>query len=252
MPKIVAVINQKGGVGKTTTVANLGAAIARKGSRVLLVDVDHQANLTSHFGWKKPSDLPTTIFDVLVKDGQMQDAIRTAEKSKVDVVCSDIRLAGADLELGPQVGREFILRRKLQDVAGGYDWILMDCPPSLGVLSMNAIVAAKEILIPLQTEYFALQGMDHLLRFIQVVQDRLNKEVSVSWIVPCRMDSRRVIDREVIEHVQKHFPGKITGARIRQNVALVDAGARGIDIFNYEPKSHGAADYAALADEVMR
>ena len=167
-----------------------------------------------------------------------------------DIFMRICRLAGADLELGPQVGRETILRTKLNDVLDKYDWILIDCPPSLGVLSMNAVVAAKEILIPLQTEYFALQGMDYLFQFIKVVKERINPDVQVSWIVPCQVDIRRTIDREILAHVEQHFSNKITKSRIRKNVALVEAGVRGLDILTYNNKSHGALDYMSLAKEV--
>ena len=250
MTNVVAIINQKGGVGKTTTSVNLGAALARKKQAVLLIDMDAQANLTSHLGWKTPSSLPPHTTYSILKHTPIQEAIQN-HASGLHVICSDISLAGADIELGHEVGREMILKGTLAPILEDYDWILIDCPPSLGVLSMNAVVASKQVLIPMQTEYFALHGMDQLMRFIQVVKDRLNTSVDLSWIVPCQVDTRRTIDREVIEHITSHFPGNITKTQIKRNVALVEASAQGLDIFRYDPKSSGAKDYQSLAKELL-
>jgi len=257
---IIGVVNQKGGVGKTTTTANLGAAIAQKGKKVLLIDIDAQSNLTTHLGLgAKDEDAPSiekplipefTIYDVL-KGVKTLKEIVIHRSENLDVAPSSLLLSAADLELGGVVGRELILKRALQSVAGMYDAILVDCPPALGLLSLNALAAVEKVVIPVQSEYLALHGVRQLLDTIDQVRSIYNPSLVVGGVLICLHDSRKRLARAVADTIRAYFGDLVFDTIVRSNVALAEAPAHGQSIFEYSPKSTGAEDYLALAAEVL-
>ncbi len=251
---VVSIMNQKGGVGKTTTAVNLGVAIAAHQRRVLLIDLDPQANLGTHLGVEAPAGTPT-IYDVLVKDVPLAEVIRPTAEEGVDCVSSNIDLSAAELELVSMVGRETLLRDALERLESGgqrsYDYVLIDCPPSLGVLSINALAAASRVLVPLQAEFFALQGMAKLIEVIDLVQRRLNPRVFLSGIVACKVDRRPRLTQEVLDEVRKYFGDQLMETMIRPNVKLAEAPSFGMSVLSYAPESNGAADYRQLAREFL-
>jgi chromosome partitioning protein len=247
MARVIALVNQKGGVGKTTSTINVGAALHRAGKRVLMVDLDPQGNLTVSVGIEA-YNLESTIFEVLKGDRKITEA---TVKRGYDVVPADIRLSGADMELSAVPGREMLLKEALQQVASKYDYILIDCPPSLGLITLNGLTAAQEIFIPLQAEFLALNGMAQLLNTVKAVQKRLNPQLEVTGIITTLYDSRKNLNKEVLEKIQQYFPNKTFKTLIRDNVALAEAPSFGQDIFEYRPDSAGAKDYAALCEEII-
>lgn len=246
MGKIIAVSNHKGGTGKTTSTINLGAALARLDKRTLLVDLDPQANATQSLGVNATAG---TIYDALRGS---QDVRPVAVFDKLDIIPSTLDLSGAEVELISEVGREFVLKSFLQPLAASYDYILIDCPPSLGLLTINAFAAADHVYIPLQSEYLALQGMAKLIEVLQKVKKKLNPGLEVAGVFLTQFDNRRVLNREIAETVAEYFPGKVLQSRIRDNVALAEAPSTQQDIFRYAPQSYGAADYLALAKEITQ
>jgi chromosome partitioning protein len=249
----IAVINQKGGVGKTTTTVNLGAALAQSGYRVLLLDMDPQANLTVHVD-KRPDLESRTLTSLLVEDAPLQQLVQPTTLPNLAVVPSDTSLAGVEQVLANRIGRETILREALEVFpdAGNYDFVLFDCPPSLGVLSANALVAADHVVIPMQAEYLSLQGMAKLLEVIQLVQKRLNPELQIACVLPCMLDARTNLSTEVLREIDTHFGDLLTRVRIRNNVKLAEAPSFGRTIFEHAPDSNGARDYAAFAAELLQ
>jgi chromosome partitioning protein len=257
----IAVMNQKGGVGKTTTSVNLAAALARRGKRVLLIDMDPQAHASLHLGLE-PTAETHSIYDVLTRD----DSLESVKKQPIEnlwVVPSDLNLAGAEVELTGVVGREFILRDKLRADPGVYDYLIFDCPPSLGVLTINVLAAAKEVFIPLQPHFLALHGLSKLLQTIELVRNRLNRDLRLTGIVFCLYDSSTTLAREISGDVRRFFDEEAERApnspwadvvlyrtKIRRNIRLAEAPSFGESIFDYDPKSNGADDYADLAAEV--
>jgi chromosome partitioning protein len=257
---IIGVVNQKGGVGKTTTTANLGAAIAGLGKKVLLIDIDAQSNLTTHLGIGNKEDLQEslerppvpefTIYDVLKGTKQIKDVIINRSEN-LDLVPSSLLLSAADLELGGVVGRELILRRALEKVKLDYDAILIDCPPALGLLSLNALAAVEKVVIPVQSEYLALHGVRQLLDTIDQVRSIYNPALIVGGVLICLHDNRKRLARVVSDTIRAYFGDLVFDTVIRSNVSLAEAPASGQSIFEYAPKSTGAEDYAALAKEVL-
>ena len=257
----IAVMNQKGGVGKTTTVVNLGAALADSGRRVCLVDLDPQAHATLHLGVDPHPDQPS-IYDVLTDRKSLGD-VRRQLAENLWLVGSSLDLAGAEIELAGVVGREVILRDKLRADAAEFDYLLVDCPPSLGILTLNALTAVDEVFIPLQPHFLALHGLSKLLETIELVAARLNPPLRLTGIVLCMYDVSTRLAAEVSEDVERFLsaahdrPACWSGAttfrtRIRRNVRLAEAPGHGQTIFQYAPQCHGAEDYRQLAQEVSR
>ena len=247
--RVIAVFNHKGGVGKTTTVANLGAGLARMGKRVLLIDADPQACLTVHFGIRT-EESDTTIYDVLCHGRPLESAVLALEQ--LILVPSTLDLVGAELELATAMGRERILRDSLDAYLGEneYDYVLLDCPPSLGLLTVNALTAADEVFVPLQTEFLALRGVGKLVEMVAKVRRRLNPNLSITGILPTLSRTGTLLAREVQEEIDRHFGPKVFRTRIRNNVRLAEAPGHGKSIFLYDPTAAGAQDYLALAHEV--
>lgn len=247
--RIISLVNQKGGVGKTTTTNNLGASLVKAGKRVLLIDLDPQANLSYSLG-VRGGDYKS-VYDVLRGTAKLKDIILT-HKNGVDIAPSHINLSGVELELASQVGREQILKDALNGVADNYDYVLIDCAPSLGIITLNALVASKEVFIPVQTEVLALQGMSQLLKTINLVRERLNSELEVTGVIGTMYDSRKKLSEEVMESLNEHFSGKLFKTLIRSNVSLAESPSSGVDIISYKADSYGAKDYQALAEEVIK
>jgi chromosome partitioning protein len=250
--QVVAVINQKGGVGKTTTAVNLGAALARLGKQVLLLDMDPQANLSLHLD-KRPELEAKTVTHLLVDGTPLKELVQPTSVAGLWVVPADTSLNGVEQVLANRIGRETILREALEawPEVRAYDWILIDCPPALGVLAANALVAADQVLIPVQPEYFALQGMAKLMEVIALVQKRLNRSLRTRAILPCLVDSRTRLTQEVLAEIRSHFPGLLSKTTIRTNVKLAEAPSFGKTIFEHAPESNGATDYLAFAAEFL-
>lgn len=249
--RLVAILNQKGGVGKTTTTVNLGAALAAEGKNVLLVDLDPQGNLTDHLGVEVPEDAGT-IYDVLTNAVPLAKVALPTGTKRLEILPGDEDLAAVEVEIADRKGRETLLRRAFEDVpAGWWDWVLVDCPPSLGLLTLNAMAACPEVLITLQTEYFALRGLGQLTRIVGMVQESIHPALHISAIIPTLVNPVTNLAKEVIEEVREHFGDLVLETRIRQNVRLAEAPGHGQHIFQYAPQSPGATDYRALARELL-
>ena len=251
--KTIVFTNQKGGVGKTTSAANTGAALALEGKKVLLVDLDPQANLTTSLGIKA-HELETTIYEVFKGTADINEVIIDLERpdSKLWLLPSTLTFSAAETEFSAEAGREFLLKESLQQLKQDFDYILVDCPPSLGLLTINGFTAADEVYIPLQTEFLALHGMTQLMQVFNVVKKRLNPELEVTGIIGTMYDSRKRLNRQVIDKIDAYFGEKLFKTMIRTNVSLAEAPSFGQDIFTYSPNCPGAEDYAALAKEVLQ
>lgn len=245
MGNIIAVSNHKGGVGKTTSTINLGAALAQLGHKVLLLDLDPQANLSQSLGLEGKE--PNT-YQLLKGEGRPLP-INVAER--LDVMPSSLDLSGAEVELAGEAGREYILREALEAIKFRYDFILIDCPPSLGLLTLNALTVADEVLIPIQPHYLAAQGLAKLVEVVDKVSKRLNKRLKVGSLLITLYDGRKVLNRDVLEALEARFPKELLRTRIRENIALAEAPTQGEDIFRYAPKSNGAEDYLAAGRELL-
>ncbi len=256
----IAVLNQKGGVGKTTTTVNLAAALANEGKRTLVLDLDPQAHATIHLGLM-PGRSGPSLYEVLTQGLPLAD-VRREVAPNLSICGGHIDLAAADFELAGTVGREMILRDALEAEGGDYDYILMDCPPALGVLTLNALCAAQEVVIPLQAHFLALHGLSKLLETVHLVSKRINRELKVSGVVLCLYDSGTRLGGEVIEDLDRYFDGRrgtpapwvdarVYKTRIRRNIRLAECPSFGQSIFQYAPTSRGAEDYASLAAELQ-
>ncbi|MCB5897911.1 MULTISPECIES: sporulation initiation inhibitor protein Soj [Bacillus cereus group] len=250
MGKIIAIANQKGGVGKTTTSVNLGAGLAQVGKKVLLVDIDAQGNATTGVGIEK-SELDQCIYNVLVEDADVQGVIQKTATENLDVLPATIQLAGAEIELVPTISREVRLQRALQLVRDEYDYIIIDCPPSLGLLTINALTAADSVIIPVQCEYYALEGLSQLLNTVRLVQKHLNKNLAIQGVLLTMLDARTNLGIQVIDEVKKYFRDKVYRSIIPRNVRLSEAPSHGKPIMQYDAKSRGAEVYIDLAEEVI-
>lgn len=250
MAKVIAVANQKGGVGKTTTAVNLSACLAYIGKRSLLVDCDPQGNATSGLGIEK-GRLDACIYNVLVEDLEAEKVVRSTALENLDVIPATIQLSGAEIELVPTISREVRLKRALSTLESKYDYVFIDCPPSLGLLTINALTAADSVLIPVQCEYYALEGLSQLLNTVRLVQKHLNSDLEIEGVLLTMFDARTNLGIQVIEEVKKYFREKVFQTIIPRNVRLGEAPSHGKPIILYDMRSRGAEVYLDLAKEVM-
>jgi chromosome partitioning protein len=252
MGRTIALANQKGGCGKTTTCVNLGASLSSEGYSVLIIDLDPQANATIHLGIDIHK-LTNSIYDILI-GGQtnISSIILNTPVKRLKITPSHINLSGAEIELVNTIGRERVLKEAILPIKDNYDYILIDCPPSLGLLTLNGLTTADEVIIPLQTEFFALEGMDKLLKTIQIVKEKLNHNLKITAIVPTLFSKNTRLAQEALKKIAVHFKDKITGTVIRRNIKLAEAPSHGLPITLYAPSSYGAVDYKRLALEVIK
>ncbi len=250
MANVIAIINQKGGVGKSTTAVDLSAALGAQGKRVLVVDFDPQGNATSGFGIDK-DDLNLDIYDALMDNKPVKDVIVGSCAQNVDVAPATIELAGAEIELVSVMARESVLQYVLEPVRDAYDYVFVDCPPSLGLLTVNALVAADSLLIPIQCEFYALEGLSKLLESMRMVKGRLNPSLDVFGVLMTMHDVRTTLSRQVVDEVRAYFGEKVFQTLIPRNVKLSEAPSHGLPINLYAPTSKGALAYDALALEVI-
>jgi chromosome partitioning protein len=246
MSKVISISNHKGGVGKTTSAINIGAGLNKLGKKILLIDLDPQANQSQSLG-------------LIEQERNIYGALRGEYKLEpipvlkgLDVIASTLDLSGAEVELSGEAGREYILRELLEPVRGSYDYILIDSPPSLGLLTINSFTASDEVYIPLQAQYLALQGLAKLTEVIDKIKKRLNKELKVGGVIVTQYDSRKVLNRDVATTIEAHFKAEVFKTKVRDNIALAEAPAQGVDIFRYNPKSFGAIDYLSLCKEILK
>ncbi len=250
MPIIYALANQKGGVGKTTTAVNLGAYLTERGQRVLLVDIDPQANATSSLGVDKRF-VSRSTYDVLVSKAALSSVVQAVDETGLELAPSSPHLAGATVELVGMLRREYRLQRAMQELDRGYDYVLIDCPPSLGVLTVSGLTAADAVIIPVQCEYLALEGLSQLTRAIKLVRRALNPGLTLRGLVMTMYDARTNLSRQVVEQVRRHYQQQVFGAIIPRSVRLSEAPSFGVPINVHAPNSAGAKAYAALADELL-
>lgn len=250
MSRIIAVSNQKGGVGKTTTTINLSACLAEAGKRVLVVDLDPQGNATSGFGIDK-YDLENTVYEMMVGECILEDCIIENVYEKLSILPSNVNLAGAEIELIDIDEKEYILRKEIEKIRDKFDYIIIDCPPSLNILTVNAMTTANSVLVPIQCEYYALEGLSQLIHTINLVRERLNKDLFIEGIVFTMYDARTNLSLQVVENVKQNVEENVYKAIIPRNVRLAEAPSHGEPINVYEPKSTGAEAYRELAREVM-
>jgi len=249
MGRVIAVANQKGGVGKTTTTVNLGASLAYADNRVLLVDSDAQGNATSGLGLSK-GEVEDDIYDVLINEQPIKEVIVPSSRENMDLVPASIQLAGAEVELSNMDRRETRLKKALDEVRDDYDYILIDCPPSLGHLTINAFTASDSVMIPVQCEYYALEGLSQLLNTVRLVQKHFNNQLKIEGVLLTMLDRRTNLGYEVVEEVKKYFHEKVYETIIPRNVRLSEAPSYGLSIIDYDKQSIGSKTYQDLAKEV--
>jgi chromosome partitioning protein len=245
MGLIISLLNHKGGVGKTTSAINIGAGLVELGKKVLLVDLDPQANLTLSLGIPRQK---VTIYEAVRGEADLEPY---NVKPNMDAITSTLDLSGAEMELINEAGREYILRELFEPLMEQYDFIIIDCPPSLSLLTLNALTCSRYVIIPLQTQFLALQGLAKIKQVIDKVQFRLNKSLEIGGVVATMYDARLVLNRDVVETIHKYFGEKVFKTYIRNNVALAEAPAQRKDIFAYQPKSVGAEDYLSVCKELL-
>jgi chromosome partitioning protein len=253
MGRVIAIANQKGGVGKTTTSINLSAALAERGKKVLVIDTDPQGNTTSGFGLDK-NELENSIYELMIGECSIDEAIQkdvVEDLDGVDIIPSNVNLAAVEIELIDADQKEFILREAISKVKDNYDFIVIDCPPSLSMLTVNAMTTANTVLVPIQCEYYALEGLSQLVHTVNLVRDRLNPELEMEGVVFTMFDSRTNLSLQVVENVKEHIQENVYKTIIPRNIRLAEAPSYGLPINIYEPKSAGAEAYRLLADEVI-
>ncbi len=251
MGRIISIANQKGGVGKSTTAINLSAALAEKGKKVLVVDSDPQGNTTSGLGIDK-NEMENTIYDVYIGNDTISKCIVKTNYENLDLLPSNVNFAAAEIELIGVEKKEFILKNEIDYVKGSYDYIIIDCPPSLSLLTVNALAAADTVLVPVQCEYYALEGLSQLIHTINLVKERLNPELEMEGVVFTMYDTRTNLSAQVVENVKENLEERVFDTLIPRNIRLAEAPSYGQPITAYEPKSAGAESYRKLADEVIR
>lgn len=250
MAKVISIANQKGGVGKTTTAVNLSACIAQKGKKVLLIDIDPQGNATSGLGVEAHEN--KSVYNVIVDESKMKDTIVSTMVKKLDVCPANIDLAGAEVELVSMVSRETRLKEAINEVREDYDYIFIDCPPSLGLITLNAFTASDSVLVPIQCEYYALEGLGQLINTIKLVQKHLNKLLDIEGVVLTMFDSRTNLSIQVANEVEKYFGNKVFQTIIPRNIRLSEAPSHGLPITLYDKESKGSETYKKLAKELLK
>jgi chromosome partitioning protein len=245
--KVIAFANQKGGVAKTTTTLNLAVAFAEKGNRVLCIDMDPQGNLTMSQGID-PDTVETSMYDVLVHHVPIRNVIR---KREIDVACSSIDLAGAEIAMSAQIGRERSLQKALKLVADDYDFVCIDTPPSLGLLTINALTAADKVIVPVQCEYLSMRGLIQLQNTMQMIRENLNPDIQIEGILPTLMDTRTVHAKEAIQILEENFGDRVFASRIKKTIRFAEAPVRGMSVLKYDPDGMAAQSYRDLATEVL-
>lgn len=251
MGKIIAIANQKGGVGKTTTAINLSAALAKEGKKVLVIDSDPQGNATSGFGIEK-NDLDNTIYELLLGDCSIKDCIIPDVLKNLSVLPSNVNLAGAEIEMIGIDKKEFALKKEVDWIKDDYDYIMIDCPPSLNMLTVNAMTTADTVLVPIQCEYYALEGLSQLIHTINLIRERLNEDLNIEGIVFTMYDSRTNLSQQVVENVKDNLKQYIFTTMIPRNIRLAEAPSYGIPISEYDSRSQGAESYKQLAKELIK
>lgn len=250
MGKVIAIANQKGGVGKTTTAVNLSSSLAKKGKKVLLIDTDPQGNATSGLGISK--DLEYSVYDVIVNETEMEKAIKDTKTKNLQICPSTINLAGAEVELVSMMSREHRLKEKLDLVKDNYDYVIIDCPPSLGLITLNTFTAADSVLIPIQCEFYALEGLGQLMNTINLVKKHLNKDLKIEGALLTMYDMRTNLSNQVVKEVSKYFGDNVYKTVIPRNVKLSEAPSYGMSITEYDSRSKGAKSYEKLAKEFLK
>ena len=251
MSRVIGIANQKGGVGKTTTAINLSACLAEKGKKVLMIDLDPQGNATSGFGLERDK-IENTVYELLISDElTIKDCLQKDVLENIDILPSNVNLSGAEIELIGIKRKEFILKKKLEPVRDDYDFIIIDCPPSLNMLTVNALTTADSVLVPIQCEYYALEGLSLLVHTISLVKKRLNASLEVEGVVFTMYDSRTNLSLQVVENVKDNLKQNVYKTIIPRNVRLAEAPSHGLPINKYDPKSAGAEGYRSLAQEVI-
>lgn len=250
MGRIIAIANQKGGVGKTTTSINLSASLAAKGKKVLVIDMDPQGNTTSGFGVDK-NDLDDTIYELILGECAIRDCVLKDVIPNVSILPSNVNLAAAEIELIGVEKKEYILKNEVDYIRDQYDYIMIDCPPSLSMLTINAMTTADSVLVPIQCEYYALEGLSQLIHTVNLVKERLNPDLDMEGVVFTMYDSRTNLSLQVVENVKQNLKQKVYDTVIPRNIRLAEAPSYGMPIQMYDPKSSGAEAYMSLADEVI-
>lgn len=250
MGKIISIANQKGGVGKTTTSVNVSAILAKKGKKVLLIDTDPQGNATSGLGIEKEMEI--SVYDVIIGETNINESIQDTQIKNLKICPSNINLAGAEVELVSMMSREYRLKEKLEEVKNDYDYIIIDCPPSLGLITLNAFTASDSVLIPVQCEYYALEGLGQLINTIELVKKHLNKALEIEGAVLTMYDARTNLSNQVVKEVKNYFEDRVYKTVIPRNVRLSEAPSYGMPISIYDPRSKGAKCYEKLVKELVK